>query len=107
MTDAASDNERPLIAHLLELRSRLLRGAVGLLLALHCLLPFDDGALSSPRRAAGLSSSPFMPFLNSSTALPRSRAPPVRRLVPNTSTTMSSTTSQCQMLKLPMILPLP
>ena len=26
MTDAASDNERPLIAHLLELRSRLLRG---------------------------------------------------------------------------------
>ena len=29
MTDAASDNERPLIAHLLELRSRLLRGAVG------------------------------------------------------------------------------
>jgi len=29
MTDAASDNERPLIAHLLELRSRLLRGAAG------------------------------------------------------------------------------
>jgi sec-independent protein translocase protein TatC len=42
MTDAADDSERPLIAHLLELRSRLLRGAVGLLLALACLLPFAN-----------------------------------------------------------------
>ena len=51
MTDAASDNERPLIAHLLELRSRLLRGAVGLLLALLCLLPFANtlyGLLAQP-----------------------------------------------------------
>ena len=31
MTDAASDNERPLIAQLMELRSRLLRGEAGLL----------------------------------------------------------------------------
>jgi hypothetical protein len=30
MTDAADDSERPLIAHLLELRTRLLRGVVGL-----------------------------------------------------------------------------
>ena len=37
MTDAATDNERPLVAHLLELRSRLLRGAAGLLLVLACL----------------------------------------------------------------------
>ena len=42
MTDAATDNERPLVAHLLELRSRLLRGAAGLLLALLCLLPFAN-----------------------------------------------------------------
>ena len=51
MTDAASDNERPLIAHLLELRSRLLRGAAGLLLALLCLLPFANtlyGQLAQP-----------------------------------------------------------
>ena len=51
MTDAASDNERPLIAHLLELRSRLLRGAAGLLLALLCLLPFANtlyGLLAQP-----------------------------------------------------------
>ena len=51
MTDAASDNERPLIAHLLELRSRLLRGVVGLLLALLCLLPFANtlyGLLAQP-----------------------------------------------------------
>ena len=51
MTDAANDSERPLIAHLLELRSRLLRGAVGLLLALACLLPFANtlyGLLAQP-----------------------------------------------------------
>lgn len=42
MTDAGLDSERPLIAHLLELRSRLLRGAAGLLLALACLLPFAN-----------------------------------------------------------------
>jgi lipid A disaccharide synthetase len=44
-----------------------------------------------------------MPFLNSSTALPTSRAPEVRRLVPNTSSTITNTISQCQMLKLPMM----
>jgi sec-independent protein translocase protein TatC len=51
MTDAADDNERPLIAHLLELRSRLLRGIVGLLLVLACLLPFANtlyAALAQP-----------------------------------------------------------
>ncbi|QIL19511.1 twin-arginine translocase subunit TatC [Thermomonas sp. HDW16] len=51
MTDAGFDNERPLIAHLLELRSRLLRGAIGLLLALACLLPFANklyGLLAQP-----------------------------------------------------------
>ena len=42
MTDAGDDIERPLVAHLLELRSRLLRGAAGLLLALLCLLPFAN-----------------------------------------------------------------
>ena len=42
MSDAGFDNERPLVAHLLELRSRLLRGAAGLLLALLCLLPFAN-----------------------------------------------------------------
>ena len=42
MTDADDDIERPLIAHLLELRARLLRGAAGLLLALLCLLPFAN-----------------------------------------------------------------
>ena len=42
MTDAGDDIERPLVAHLLELRSRLLRGATGLLLALLCLLPFAN-----------------------------------------------------------------
>ena len=42
MTDAGFDSERPLVAHLLELRSRLLRGAAGLLLALACLLPFAN-----------------------------------------------------------------
>ena len=42
MTDAGDDLERPLIAHLLELRARLLRGIVGLLLVLACLLPFAN-----------------------------------------------------------------
>ena len=42
MTDAGDDIERPLVAHLLELRSRLLRGAAGLLLVLLCLLPFAN-----------------------------------------------------------------
>ena len=42
MTEAGDDIERPLIAHLLELRSRLLRGAAGLLLVLACLLPFAN-----------------------------------------------------------------
>ena len=40
MADAADDTERPLVAHLLELRARLLRGAAGLLLVLLALLPF-------------------------------------------------------------------
>ena len=42
MTEATDDAERPLIAHLLELRSRLLRGAAGLLLVLLALLPFAN-----------------------------------------------------------------
>ena len=42
MTDAAGDAERPLIAHLLELRARLLRGFAGLGLTLVCLLPFAN-----------------------------------------------------------------
>ena len=37
MTDTGDDSERPLIAHLLELRSRLLRGVAGLLVVLVCL----------------------------------------------------------------------
>jgi len=40
--DAATDTERPLVAHLLELRTRLLRGVVGLLLVLACMLPFAN-----------------------------------------------------------------
>ena len=51
MSDALTDSERPLVAHLLELRSRLLRGVVGLLLALACLLPFSNklyGLLAQP-----------------------------------------------------------
>ncbi len=40
MTEA--DPERPLVAHLLELRSRMIRGLLGLLLALACLLPFAN-----------------------------------------------------------------
>ena len=42
MTEATEDAERPLIAHLLELRARLLRAAGGLLLVLLCLLPFAN-----------------------------------------------------------------
>ena len=42
MTDAGDDSERPRIAHLLELRTRLLRGVVGLVLVLLCLLPFAN-----------------------------------------------------------------
>jgi len=42
MTDTGNDSERPLIAHLLELRTRLLRGVVGLLVVLACLLPFAN-----------------------------------------------------------------
>ena len=42
MTETTGDAERPLIAHLLELRSRLLRGAAGLLLVLLALLPFAN-----------------------------------------------------------------
>ena len=42
MTDAGDDLERPLIAHLLELRSRLLRGFAGLVVVLVCLLPFAN-----------------------------------------------------------------
>ncbi|WP_256646067.1 twin-arginine translocase subunit TatC [Thermomonas paludicola] len=42
MTDGAADNERPLIAHLLELRTRLLRGVAGLMLVLLALLPFAN-----------------------------------------------------------------
>lgn len=42
MTPEASDSERPLITHLLELRMRLLRGLAGLGVALACLLPFAN-----------------------------------------------------------------
>ena len=51
MTDAGDDIERPLVAHLLELRSRLLRGAAGLLVVLLGLLPFANtlyGWLAQP-----------------------------------------------------------
>lgn len=51
MTDARSDIERPLIAHLLELRLRLLRGSIGLLVVLAGLLPFANklyGYLAQP-----------------------------------------------------------
>lgn len=41
MTDT-DGNERPLIAHLLELRMRLLRGLTGLVLVLLALLPFSN-----------------------------------------------------------------
>ncbi len=42
MSDAGADSERPLVAHLLELRTRLLRGVAGLVLVLLCLLPFAN-----------------------------------------------------------------
>jgi sec-independent protein translocase protein TatC len=42
MADTGHDHERPLIAHLLELRTRLLRGFVGLVVVLACLLPFAN-----------------------------------------------------------------
>lgn len=50
-SDAGTAAERPLIAHLLELRSRLLRAVVGLLLVLACMLPFANklyGLLAQP-----------------------------------------------------------
>ena len=50
-SDAGSGHERPLIAHLLELRSRLLRAIVGLLLVLAAMLPFANklyGLLAQP-----------------------------------------------------------
>ncbi len=51
MTADANDSERPLITHLLELRTRLLRGAAGLGVVLACLLPFANtlyGYLAQP-----------------------------------------------------------
>ena len=51
MDTDASAAERPLVAHLLELRSRLLRAVVGLLLALVAILPFANklyGLLAQP-----------------------------------------------------------
>lgn len=51
MADALDDAERPLIAHLLELRARLLRGFAGLGLVLLALLPFANrlyGWLAQP-----------------------------------------------------------
>ena len=42
MADTGDDSERPLITHLLELRSRLLRGVAGLLVVLLGLLPFAN-----------------------------------------------------------------
>ena len=51
MTDAGDDTGRPLVAHLLELRARLLRGVAGLLLVLLALLPFANtlyGWLAQP-----------------------------------------------------------
>src|SRR5690606_35108942 len=61
---------------------------------------FWSAGLSS----AGLSSS-CRPFLNPRTASPRSWPTFFRRLVPNTSTTITSTTSQCQRLRPPMCVP--
>ena len=49
--DGTDDSERPLIAHLLELRTRLLRGVAGLGVVLLCLLPFANtlyGFLAQP-----------------------------------------------------------
>ena len=42
MTDTGDDTERPLIAHLLELRTRLLRALAGLVAVLLVLLPFAN-----------------------------------------------------------------
>ena len=42
VAEAETDAERPLIAHLLELRARLLRAFIGLGLVLACLLPFAN-----------------------------------------------------------------
>ena len=42
MSEPGLDGDRPLVAHLLELRSRVLRGVAGLVLALLCLLPFAN-----------------------------------------------------------------
>jgi sec-independent protein translocase protein TatC len=52
MTDAADDTERPLIAHLLELRSRLLRGVVGLLVVLARPAAARQQAVRAARAAA-------------------------------------------------------
>ena len=41
-SDVGTAPERPLVAHLLELRSRLLRGVVGLLVVLVAMLPFAN-----------------------------------------------------------------
>src|SRR5467141_2920138 len=55
--------------------------------------------------SAGLFSEDFMPSLKPRTAPPRS-APILRSfLVPKTNRTINSTTSQCQMLQVPMVLP--
>lgn len=42
MFERAADGERPLVAHLLELRSRIMRGLVGLFIVLLALLPFAN-----------------------------------------------------------------
>src|SRR6267378_6482438 len=55
--------------------------------------------------SAGLSSEDFMPSLNPRTAPPKS-VPMLRSFfVPKTSNTINSTTSQCQMLQVPIALP--
>ncbi len=42
MSEHATADERPLVAHLLELRSRIMRGVAGLLVVLLALLPFAN-----------------------------------------------------------------
>ena len=42
MFERAADGERPLVAHLLELRSRIMRGLAGLFIVLLALLPFAN-----------------------------------------------------------------
>ena len=42
MFERATDGERPLVAHLLELRSRIMRGLAGLFIVLLALLPFAN-----------------------------------------------------------------